>query len=875
MQMDEVRVNQEFSSHLVSEFKDGSEGDSTPIIKKRSIRTGQLIEKLKSNVKIQHEYKVDHLFPPNCRYYEQYNSGFLVVIEEPPAFRTISVDKDMSNEVESLKSLGKLKEYGYEDWAKENNRRPYMFNLAIPYAIHFLSFNHKYELLGGMFFFRSAAISGFNDPLCKAPFLNINENQNVCYGDSIYKGPKKSIFADTQHAIGSFWSAPFNPDYIYNYVKYQEVAGLCDYLSWEYYSHKDPMFVYTADWIKYDKNVGDMIERARGWVLSNDENYREDFTYSSLASLFNEQREIGLADVPGINGVREPLIYDVCQYMYIGKTPVYVGDTFQNNRGETLYVDSFLGFRQMSNPSYINVQKEDGKMLRLTLTTEFRVWLEAKILESRFESEVTLSNGAVVKAGDIIEMKNMYGNSIYRKVKYLRKCQDGSIEGRLGSEFYIMSGIADDATVLDIKNPEYMGIKLNQDTEYLILKNNGSSRGPHMNVRFCKFKEITTGSRGNLVMNFEETKGRNSGGEYKLNYSEDTSQNVFETGNIKELPPVFRIGRKLMYSRSSRRNDNGEFDVSKAYVIPEQGVALPQNTTLKEAPYRMVKGSLLKDDTLTIAGWDLDLEFSVGDKVVLANWENPISMLTVKHIVGFAEDRSTGSIKVLLVDKNENSTTHEYIDGRNAIINIGTMRKITNKWEDLSAGTKITSRIAGMSMFPKKDCNMIIGFIYDTGGPEPLVLCSNACTLWYSDVMEHFDKVLVNDAKWKDMKHAPINPRKMRVQTGDIINGNDLYGSSHGYIAFRPPDSRTIRALQIQYFTSYMESYGFDRSFSRETIFDSIPNPRMTSSQENTLGFVNAYPNFHGMYTKTNRYVSPYLFANEPRSMLNVPNSSE
>ena len=141
MQMDEVRVNQEFSSHLVSEFKDGSEGDSTPIIKKRSIRTGQLIEKLKSNVKIQHEYKVDHLFPPNCRYYEQYNSGFLVVVEEPPAFRTISVDKDMSNEIESLKSLGKLKEYGYEDWTKENSRRPYMFNLAIPYAIHFLSFN--------------------------------------------------------------------------------------------------------------------------------------------------------------------------------------------------------------------------------------------------------------------------------------------------------------------------------------------------------------------------------------------------------------------------------------------------------------------------------------------------------------------------------------------------------------------------------------------------------------------------------------------------------------------------------------------------------------------------------------------------------------
>ena len=874
MQMDEVRLNQEYASHLVSEFKEGSEGDSKPIIKKRIIRTGQLIEKLKSNVTVQHEYKVDHLFPPNCRYYEQYNAGFVIVIEEPPAFRTIAVDKDMSNEIESLKSLGKLQEYGYENWANENSRRPYMFNLAIPYSVFFLAFNHKYEVLGGSFFFRSAAISGFNDPLCKAPFLNINENQSVCFGDSIYKGPKKSIFSDTQHAVGSFWSASFNPDYIYNYVLYQNVAGLCDYLTWEYYSHKDPMFVYTADWIKYDKNVGDMIDRARGWVLRNDESYREAFNYNTLASLFNAQKEMGMAEVPGI-GVSEPLIYDVCQYMYIGGTPVYIGDSFQNNKGETLYVDSFLGFRQMSNPSYINLQREDGKMLRMTLTSDFRVWLEKKILETRFESEVTLSNGLVVKTGDIIEMKNMYGNTIYRKVKYLRKSQDGSIEGRLGSEFYIMESMDETTTVLDIRNPEYMGIKLNQDTEYFILKNAGNSRGPNMSVRFCKFKEITTGSRGNLVMNFEETRGRNSGSEYKLNYSEDSGQNVFKTGNIRELPPVFRIGRKLMYSRSARRGENGEFGIGEAYVIPEQGVALPQNTTLRSAPYRMIEGSLLDDNTLKVAGWDLDIEFSIGDKVVLANWYDPIDMLTVKHIEGFAEDRTTGSIRVLLVDKNNKSTTYQYIDGRNAIINIGTMRKITNKWEDLSAGTKIKSRIAGFSMFPKKDCNIIIGFLYDTGGPEPLVLCSNACTLWYSDVVEYFSKTPVSDPKWKDMVHAPINPGKMRVQSGDILNGKDLYGSSHGYIAFKPQDSRTIRALQIQYFTSYMESYGFDRSFSRDTIFDCFPMPRLTSSQENMLGFVHAYPNFHGMYTKTNRYVSPYLFANEPRSMLNVSNSGE
>ena len=178
-------------------------------------------------------------------------------------------------------------------------------------------------------------------------------------------------------------------------------------------------------------------------------------------------------------------------------------------------------------------------------------------------------------------------------------------------------------------------------------------------------------------------------------------------------------------------------------------------------------------------------------------------------------------------------------------------------------------------MFPKKDCNIIIGFLYDTGGPEPLVLCSNGCTLWYSDAVTKFKQIPIKDKKWETLKHAPINPGKMRVQSGDIINGKRHYRAPLGYLAYRPEDSRTIRALQIRYYSNYMESYSFDREFSNDVIFDSFPNPRLTSNQEEALGFIHAFPNFHGMYTLTDRYASPYLFANDPRSILNVPNNSE
>jgi len=84
--------------------------------------------------------------------------------------------------------------------------------------------------------------------------------------------------------VGVFWSTIFNPDYIYNYVAYQDVAGVCDYLTWEYYSHTDPMFIYNVDWIPYGKNVGHVVERARDWELNNQrKNNAQKLKYNTLS----------------------------------------------------------------------------------------------------------------------------------------------------------------------------------------------------------------------------------------------------------------------------------------------------------------------------------------------------------------------------------------------------------------------------------------------------------------------------------------------------------------------------------------------------------------------------------------------------------------
>ena len=115
----------------------------------------------------------------------------------------------------------------------------------------------------------------------------------------------------------------------------------------------------------------------------------------------------------------------------------------------------------------------------------------------------------------------------------------------------------------------------------------------------------------------------------------------------------------------------------------------------------------------------------------------------------------------------------------------------------------------------------------------------------------------------------------MRIQAGDVIQGTRHYTSRQGYLAYRPRTSRTIRAQQIEYYGKYEESYAFDRQFTREAMFATIPNPRISAKQETALGFVNAFPNFHGMFTETGKYFSPFLFANDPRSILNVPDNSK
>ena len=573
IEINEIKLNSYFSTYSTAKYEDEKDKKSIPIINHRMLRTDKLFEKIKDNVNVQASgYKVNHLFPPNCRYYEEYKEGHIIVIEEPPAFRTIKVNKDMSNEIESLKSSGKLEEYGYENWEAENPKRPYQFYLALPYTIFVLTFSKTFDMLGGCMFFRTQPISGFSDPLCKSPFLNVNDSQNICFGERIYKGPKRSIFADTQFAIGVFWGAEFNADYISNYLLYNNVAGLCDYLTWEYYSQTDPMFVYNADWLKYEENIGQIVNRVRGWVLKNENDEEKNLNYHMLENLFNTPHEIGLAQIPGLD-VKQPLIYDVSQYIFLGDDPLYIGDSFKS-KGRRYYIDSFLGFRKMVNPSYVNIQREDGRLFKMRLTENVKDYIKEKIREEKYETQAILPNGVVLKPGDIFVMKNIYEHDVYRKIHYLRKNPEGILEGRFGSEFYIIDNLPKESSILDLSNPDYNGIKLEVDKEYFVLRGSRHPNGPVLNLAYAKFKEITSGNGTNLVSKFYESRGDNDGYSYNIDFTGGRRQDehrIFCIENTRPLPTVFRMGRRIVYVRKRNRYNTEE---SSGFVIPGLGVGI-------------------------------------------------------------------------------------------------------------------------------------------------------------------------------------------------------------------------------------------------------------------------------------------------------------
>lgn len=841
--VEEIRLNNKYAHLFYSKYTpDQYDSDSVPTIKKKTLFIRDYIQKVMGN-----ELK-NNIIPPNCRYIEKLNDGHLVIIEEPPAYRTIKTTVSMEDKLNKLKKENKLSQYGYDNWAKENRDRPYTFTLAFPYVIFFLYISNHNEAYDGQVYLRTQQMSGLSDYLLKMPTSNISDTGYICFGESAH-GRHRSMLAAIQNAIMVWWSASFNEDYLFNYDDYKNVPILGNYFEWEYMSKINPMFIYSADWMKMDYNIGQRLESSKEHLRQIS---RRNMGYKELSRIFYSSADSGSAEKPSPRSKKTyPLFYDIAQGMYLDdKTNISVGDSIISKKGDPIYIDSFVGFSDGSDIKYIQIDIK-GKKSLLKITSKSLEYLRTEILKTRRASQVTSANGVVIKPGDII-IVSQSGLDCYYKVDYIRKSRgsEGDIlEVKAGNNYFISSQL--NAKLFNIKEPEINGIKLNRKDEYIIISQ--LSEGAKSSGHKMKFDSVDVSASNTVRAKFINSIPILSRHSELVSLSTTSKSLIYTIDKVKQVKSqIVRCGRNIYYMCHS----NGKLATECCWGV--NGVFVYESKfTLKTARGGMTK-SLLNDNKFFIEGSDFDIEFEIGDKVIVGDWTNPLDVLNVKVIQGFKYNESTGDISFILINKEEKLSEIKYIDGYYGIIHTGKIRKVTNKIGKLMAGTKIQANKQGIPCFPKKDVNIIISFIIDTG-TEPMVLCSNGCTLWLSDVLNYFKKTSMKSKEWAKMDHAPLDLSKIKFQAGDLINGTKDYKNNYGYLLYGPSSTRSLRALPMEYFTGYPEAYAFDRYMIRECQFDCIPAPRVAQSKIEDTGILRGILNLHSFDVFENEIQTRYL----------------
>jgi len=843
--IEEIRLNGRYASLFYSEYPSKKhEGESIPTIKKKTMLASEYIDQVvSSNVE-------GIIMPPNCRYIEEMDSGYMVVIEEPPAYRTIKSNMSATSEISRLRQVNKLDLYGYKDWLSKNSP-PYSFTLAFPYVIFILYITKYNEVSCAQIFLRTQQMTGLSDYLLKIPMCNISDSGFVCFGDAICKRCK-SLTATVQHAIMVWWSATFNTDYTYNYRSYRDVPILNSYLEWQYMSQENPMFIYNADWLKIEHTIGERIKHIKkSFSLKN----KKTMGYKQLTDVFCRPYDTGLEMKVSKRSKRtSKLFFDIAQGMYLDdQTNMNVGDSFKTKSGKIAFISSFVGFPDGSNIKYIQIAIND-KLSMMKLTKNCYKFLIKQITKQRRVSQITLANKTIVTPGKILVVTQGDQKS-YKKVDYIRKSRgmDNTdiVEVKLGNDYYLSSNL--DAIEFKLDKPELNGVVLNKNEQYIIITEHGYDGGM-TSGHIMKFDSIIVDNQ-KIVAKFRNNNSKLKGRYKTLELSNNPDRkNIYKIDKVKPISGAFRVGRRLFTLPGLNYKD----DLKEIGAWGVNGILIYENYyTLSKLKGSYTK-SLIKDNRFFVEGADFDTEFYIGDKVVVANWENPLDVLTVKMIKGFKYNEACGDIHFILSDKEGNISESKYIDGRYGIINTGKIRKVTNKIDELLAGTKIISEVAGISCFPKKDVNIIVAFIIDTGR-EPLVLCSNGCTLWYNDVIEKFKKIPLKSKQWETLNHVPLDLSKIKFQAGDIVNGTRDFKDSYGYLLYNPSTTRALRALRIQNLHSYNESYVLDQCMTKECKLDCIPAPRIIPAKIAETGILKGFLNLHSYDVFENHMPNSYL----------------
>lgn len=817
--MNEIRILDIYSSFFGSEVIDYEKNETKPLIRKRTVLTKDFISRIRNYLNVD-----PIILPKNCRYYSTNNSGVrTLVIEEEPRIRSIRLDLSMLSSIERLKKTGKIELYGFNDFL-DNNKSPYTFMLSMPYIIYIINIDIYNNISSFKIFFRVSPLNSLSDYLFKANLTNISkDDQMVCLGDGNVKRGN-NLAESVESTISQFWDSPFNSDYSYNYEDYAEVPEVCDYLTWNYYTRIDPMFIFSVKWIPFKYNLGQTI---KNYMDGNSEETNINLNFSRLYNIFDK------TIVEDIKNDSSQYVIDDTDSILIGDECLSIGDSFTFTKDREVFVDSFIRRKDREEITHIKIEDNNSKLRILKLSDKLKKFIERNFKNKNEVNSVHLPNGKEIKKDDIIKLNQPYNN--YQAIKDIRKARDGNIEVKLGSNYHLIENI--DGDILDIDNISFGGFILNREDVFLMWRD--KSNKILVNARKVKFKDIHIDG-SNITLIFEEY---HSHIDVKISLNKDSGYKIRKNEDFENLSEIFRYNFYL-------------FDNNNSNIIKHKTENYLLNTSIDSNPLEVktinkdiLQKNCFSDNEIHIKGLDIDIDLKVGDKVIMTDWQNPAEMLKVKTISSF--EYTDSEVYVEAINSEGIKAKVRYIGNNNTYIRFDIIRKVCDNWNDVLAGSKIRSKFSGISNFPKKDINSIIGFIYDTGEDDVLVLCSNCCTLWFSDLINNFEIIPKSSSKWEKLVCSPINISKIKVQDGDIVEVSNQYNnSSILYLLSSKSFSLNLYTSSIRDMCKYVDYYFSFKKNQANFNFIGILNPRFTQKQISCFDLKTGDINFLGSFTE-------------------------
>jgi hypothetical protein len=819
-QHSEIRINGGYATVYEALYRTTRKADSKPKIRKTTMPFDLMYAKLSKTLTGFTDTKEMNIIPENCRYYECFQNYHIVAIEEQPAVRTILVSasycENIMSRTQSYLTEGKISKETFnfyenriaiirKGFQKKFEGSP--LKLSFPYVILLLCFvkrNKTFErATAPHVFFKRTPIYGFGDPLLVAPLSNVTGEHELCIGSGS-EGPeemlkiKQNLPSIIKYYRKLFWNNVFNTDFQNNFSLYEDVEQFKNYIKWNFFTEREPSFIYTAPFKKSKLDFGGAISIVK-YGINNIVEPKGDSKYqhieTTLLSPFNSGTHV--------EGSKDELIYDITNEYYLNDTiSIMAGDllTLPNNR--TILFESFISKNLMEKPSCFRILINNKTRVIVKITKRFINFLIMAIENATNLLEIKTPDG-VLQPGDIISFNNEPGGGeTMMTIKSIRVKGDNSIDivNTAGTSFILGS------------LPHFKKVNMNElyfDTEKFDIPKIKNKEcifeiAPTNRENFIaygfKAKFIDTNfdaSNTNIVARFKrihsDTKGPQPSDTninryvkhltpYPTPYNTRTPKCHFDLmSNIipvsKKLPINVGGFLKMAYNPYYKQLDN-----SRIFIDDVNGGVFARNQDLDASLKEMVsKGEL------TITSIGKDIQFKVGDNIVVFD-HNPLKMLEIRKIIEMkAIPNKVNSAVLELVqfitkNRSDQTETVDYILNHN-IIGFTKVRKIIGKFGDLHYGFKIKSKVDSIPCFPKDSTNIIIGFIIDTV-TEPMVLLSNAKTLWFSDInTTNFDLIKPSNRQYKTLDHAVIDSKDFKLQCGDPVTLSEYQSYFNGAIA--------------------------------------------------------------------------------------------